>query len=199
MLPLTSAVVWSIYSLLCASAWIPLEARSNNEVDLGTLSSMKEFLTKMGFDANSTWEEITDYETTNLDATLESFSPRTSPASVFLAERADTCEDLTGFSKILCDNMPDRAAWWAAGGVLAIWYFPDYLVKWCDAIAHVIVTARSLRQMRDGSDLNRGELSGPGIGGGPRDQKRGDPNTNYKILIPAIVNGVPVEKRSDEG
>ncbi|KAK7921469.1 hypothetical protein PG985_009491 [Apiospora marii] len=49
--------------------------------------------------------------------------------------------------------MPSRAAWWTAGGAMAIWYAPDALIKWTDAIAHVIKTARSLRQVKSAEQL----------------------------------------------
>lgn len=42
---------------------------------------------------------------------------------------------------------------------IAIWYAPELLFKWTDSIAHVFTIARSLRQMRDGGNLARGDLA----------------------------------------
>jgi len=68
--------------------------------------------------------------------------------------------------------MPTRQAWWATGGARAVWYGPEVLIRWTDAIAHVIVTARSLRQMRDGNTLRR-------RGGGAK---------QYKFSVPAALD-----------
>lgn len=167
-------------ALPSAMAYIPLESRSNAELDLGNLDSMETFFEIMGLNGTA-WEEITEYETYDVPAITEEDSKLS-----LLARQTDSgyCADLTGFSKILCDNMPTREAYWTAGGALFIWYGPEVLTKWCDAIAHVIKTARSLRQMQDGNDLNARLIA-----------RGGEPNTNYRFTVPFDVDGI-LGKRS---
>ncbi|KAI1870409.1 uncharacterized protein JN550_005337 [Neoarthrinium moseri] len=122
-----------------AMAWPPVHERSESAVDHGTLQNTKSFYYELSFDGN-TWEEIVKNE---------------APASTDLGPvaRQGICSAMTGFAQILCANIPTREAWWAAGGAMAIWYATDVLVKWTDAIAHVIVTARSLQEMKSAQNL----------------------------------------------
>ncbi|KAK7703007.1 hypothetical protein SLS64_009278 [Diaporthe eres] len=166
---------------LPAMAMLPVEKRSESAVDLGMLQDMDSFFELLGFDGNTTWETIEEPETHDWaaiaaeDAARVAATTSNAPTAenIGLATRQEAkCTDTTGFTQILCENMPTRAAWWATGGALAIWYGPEVLVRWTDAIAHVIVTARSLRQMKPGNELGR----------------RAGEAKQYKFSVPAALN-----------
>ncbi|KAK7967567.1 uncharacterized protein PG986_001844 [Apiospora aurea] len=158
-------------------AYLPPHKRSESAVDLGTLESLEKFYEHLGLDsAAANWEAIEELETHDFEAiaaedaaraassgvTVRS-SPAATPDNMGLAARqdADQCADQTGFAQILCANMPSRTAWWTAGGAMAIWYTPDLMIKFADAIAHVVRTARSLRQVKPAGQLGA-RAQGPG-------------------------------------
>ncbi|KAH6653108.1 hypothetical protein BKA67DRAFT_659749 [Truncatella angustata] len=150
--PSFAAFVLAASAVLPASAWLPVHKRSETALDLGILPDLNSFYQELGLDVNSTWEDIEAIAKEDAEMEATTVSANT-PVNIGLSKQDDTCAALTGYASILCANMPSREAWWATGGALAIWYAPDVLIKWTDATAHVIITARSLRQMKDGNNL----------------------------------------------
>lgn len=150
---------------LPAMAMLSVEQQSESIIDLGTLQDMNCFFKLMGFDANTIWEAIGEPETHDWAAIEAEDAARAAatssdvptPENIGLATRQDeeTCSDETDFGRILCDNMPTRDAWWAAGGSLPLWYYPERLNNFIGTITHTIVTAQSIRQIAYGPDLGK--------------------------------------------
>ncbi|KAK7977200.1 hypothetical protein PG996_003273 [Apiospora saccharicola] len=186
---------------LPAMAYLPPHKRSEAPVDLGTLESLEAFYQDLGLSAAdvANWQAIEELETHDWDAIAaedaaraaagvsekDVTSPAATPENMGLATRQseDQCANLTGFANILCANMPSRAAWWTAGGAMAIWYAPEALVRWTDAVAHVIKTSRSLRQVK-----GAGELGARSVSSGTRQIKfsvpvfHGNGNSSSSVL-----------------
>ncbi|KAK8039527.1 hypothetical protein PG993_007938 [Apiospora rasikravindrae] len=141
-------------------AYLPPHKRSESAVDLGTLDSLEKFYEHLGLDpAAANWEAIEELETHDFEAIAAEDAARAASSGV--TADADQCANQTGFAQILCANMPSRAAWWTTGGAMAIWYTPDLMIKFADAIAHVIRTARSLREVKPAGQLGA-RAQGPG-------------------------------------
>ncbi len=109
-----------------------------SNIEFGHLEDVKEFDSLMGssFTDNLTFVDITEYET--LDATAvherdyvegESLNPK---SLATLQGRANECEDMTGWSKIVCDNVPNRNWFWGAGAVLTFIYSPSAMAIFLD-------------------------------------------------------------------
>jgi hypothetical protein len=84
--------------------------------------------------------DVTEIET--LDATalhkrdfVEDQSANRGPLAVLMrsgdiASRANECTDTTEWAKVVCENMPNRAYFWGAGGILTFYYAPTYFTNW---------------------------------------------------------------------
>lgn len=111
-----------------------LTARSfdhGQDVDLGNLEDVNGFCSSIGHDVYgnaSHWEDITIYETFEEQET-QSLN-LVAPVNTGLNRRADMCDDLTGITKVICDNFPTRSWFWGAGGVLGIYYSPRFMTNW---------------------------------------------------------------------
>ncbi|KAL4746051.1 hypothetical protein BDW72DRAFT_207675 [Aspergillus terricola var. indicus] len=69
-----------------------------------------------------------------------------------LVSRENQCTELTGITKMICDNMPSRWTFWAFGGPRIIYYAPRLITNWLNDIAVTIQAGRNLRRVwRDGS------------------------------------------------
>ncbi|KAH8768868.1 hypothetical protein F5883DRAFT_643545 [Diaporthe sp. PMI_573] len=90
---------------------------------------MNSFFELLGLDRNTTWETIEEPETHDW-ATIAAeddaraaaaTSAASTPENIGLATRQEAnCAETTAFTRVLCDNMPTREAWWATGGALAM-------------------------------------------------------------------------------
>ena len=103
-------------------------------IPLGTLESLEIFYQKLGLDSDAAkWQPIEEIETHDWDAIaaedasraaaiISGTSPASTPENLGLTPRqSEVCANLTGWEGILCANMPSHAAWWTAGGAMAIW------------------------------------------------------------------------------
>ncbi|KAE8143461.1 hypothetical protein BDV38DRAFT_277481 [Aspergillus pseudotamarii] len=165
------------YSLLWSSVSADfLAARSfdhGNNVELGELRDVHDFYSileqsssQVGQNGSYEWEDITIFETLDgIEGTSELVDPSSLPGTSLVA-RQNQCTDLTGITKMVCDNMPSRWWFWGAGGPLIIYYLPKAIGHWLNDVAVAIQAGRNLRRVwRDGS-------SGPnGL----------DPHTELKI------------------
>lgn len=92
------------------------------------------FHSAIGHPNGTSWEDITEYETfDDQDGAdkpqSQSLNP-SGPEATGLVRRDDGyCSDLTGITKMVCDNVPSRYWFWGAGGGLAIYYSPQALTK----------------------------------------------------------------------
>lgn len=159
------ACLWAV-AVIPAAAWIPhasLDTRSSSVVDFGILPTMEDFYQLTGLnESHWTIEEIVEYEThdaaavvaARADARRAPHGAPTSPARTYRdLELGTSCDDRTGFAQVLCDNMPERYAYWTIGAGIAIWYGPDVIVKWANAVAHIIKLSRSLKVKKNGGEL----------------------------------------------
>ncbi|KAM7182952.1 hypothetical protein V8F20_012788 [Naviculisporaceae sp. PSN 640] len=140
-----------------------LSARSlehGSNVELGDLVSLDEFHSLMGpeFHGGLEYEDVTEYETLDEDAVhkrdhhteLDKVSRRPSEGEIFT--RADECKDMTGWSKLVCENMPSRMWFWGVGGALGFYYTPSVMANFMISCANVVKAGRDLRNVwRDDS------------------------------------------------
>ncbi|CBF81857.1 predicted protein [Aspergillus nidulans FGSC A4] len=154
-----------------------LTARSLNHdrnVELGELQDVQDFyatLEQSSFcntqNGSFVWEDITEFETLDdIDnSALELAGPNLDRGHS-LVSREDQCTELTGITRMICDNMPSRWTFWAFGGPLIIYYAPRLMTNWLNKntwaetdsdalqkdIAVAIQAGRNLRRVwRDGS------------------------------------------------
>jgi hypothetical protein len=80
---------------------------------------MNSFFELLGLDGNTTWETIEEPETHDWAAiaaedagrAAATTSAASTPENIGLATRQEAnCADTTGFTRVLCDNMPTREA-----------------------------------------------------------------------------------------
>lgn len=140
-------------------------ANAATTVDLGELDSLNSFFAMLGTNETQ-WVDITEHETPDDPAVIEAWrnvAPNTTILDIGLSSRQvsyDYCQDLTGFARIVCENMPQRFRIWAAGGSLLIYYAPHAIANWLEGLARVIRAGRDARVAYNGD--NQG-----GSGGAP--------------------------------
>lgn len=105
--------------------------RTGNNINLGHFSDVAAFHSVIGGQNGTSWEDITEYETFEDQAQPQSQSSNPSdPEATGLIRRADDyCSDLTGVTRMVCDNVPSRNWFWGAGGTLLIVYAPRTLER----------------------------------------------------------------------
>lgn len=113
----------------------------------------------VGGDNTTEWEVIEELETHDWaarEAAGVSADPA-APQNMGLVARLDkdTCGDMASWSRIVCAKVPESFPWWVGDGALIIWYAPGVLFKWTTAVAKLIRTARSLRQVKSAGDMVR--------------------------------------------
>lgn len=100
-------------------------------VDLGYLEDVNGFYSVIGHDMHSNetyWEDATIWETFEQEETQ---SPNSAASiNTGLNRRSDMCEDLTGITKFLCENVTSRYWFWGAGGALIMYYLPQAMTNW---------------------------------------------------------------------
>ncbi|KAK1595402.1 uncharacterized protein LY79DRAFT_702134 [Colletotrichum navitas] len=154
--------ILSLYVAFSTADYLAARSLDNgNNIELGDLQSLDELYAVLGpgYMENSVYEDVTEYET--LATIVEDLGVPTTPVAgrgLATRQNEDVCSDLTGITRMVCDNVPSRWWFWGAGGVLLIWYSPEGIRSWLVSISEAIKAGRDLRNTwRDGTELKRAE------------------------------------------
>ncbi|KAH9237184.1 hypothetical protein K456DRAFT_1722436 [Colletotrichum gloeosporioides 23] len=190
---LSRVCVAILTSVACVGAVDTSAAQENPTIDLGELDSLDVFFSMLGTNS-SQWVDISEYETPDDPAVIDTW--RNTPPNT---TRYNYCQDLTGFARIVCENMPHRYAVWVAGGAYIISYGPGALTEWLNGMAAAIRAGRNVRAAWIGDENG-------GVGGQPVPDSRraiagaGLPDdTNIRFAIPADLHGMQKRQVSEEG
>jgi hypothetical protein len=120
-----------LITLASADFFTARDINQGDNIDLGHLDDVEFLYSLIGhnFSSNmSSWIDVTPLETLNLEELSDIQSAP--PTDTGLVKRESYCDKQAGITRMVCDNVPSREWFWAAGGPLIIWYGPDIFDKW---------------------------------------------------------------------
>jgi hypothetical protein len=115
-------------TLASADFFTARDIDQGDNIDLGQLDDVAFLYSIIGHDVSSntsSWTDITPVETLDVEELSDIQSVGTG-----LVKRENYCDKQAGITRMVCDNVPSREWFWAAGGPAIVWYAPDIIDKW---------------------------------------------------------------------